>query len=169
MPGQPPVPGTNPNWLGQFLEAILAAAVTVLGADAPPRRFVSAGRPVPDCGQLTVNLTAIRSSGQPFTRPAILPQGSLEYTPVATLDVTLYECVAVATERGAPTVASMNADGLRFADLGQRLWYGLIQKTVDGTLFPLQLKPSILWRDMTPIDPQAGFAGWRLPGEISLT
>lgn len=167
-----PVPGTDTTWLGDWLEAVLARAASVLGADAPPRRYVSPGEPAPDCDQLTVHAMLLRPGGgaaQELTRPEFLPKASLLVVTVAEVQVTLWRCVHAVTETGPPSAAALNEDGVTMARIGQALWYGLTADSVDGTLWPLQTKPVVLWRAMQQIAPQAGIAAWKMSGEVSLT
>ncbi len=174
----PPGPGVDTLWLGTWLTDVLAAAAAVLGSDAPPRRYVSAGEPVPECNQLTVHISQLRpaggGAGVQLTRPTLIPQASLEFVPVAEFQVTLWRCVhaTVGDSNGravVPTSADLNADGVMMARLGQALWYGLVQASIDGTLWPLQNKPAVLWRSLAQVAPQAGIAAWKMTGEVSLT
>ena len=166
------VPGSDSLWLGEFLAAVLTRAAVVLGADAPPRRYVSAGEPVPDCNQLTVHTSALRpgaGAGNELTRPQLLPKASLLVVTVADIQVTLWRCVHGVSDHGAPHAHDLDDDGRTMARLGQALWYGLAAESIDGTLWPLQVKPVVLWRTCAQVAPQAGIAAWKMTGEVSLT
>lgn len=170
------VPGTDALWLGAWLDAVLARAAVVLGADAPARRYVSAGEPVPDCDQLTVHVERLRTGAGAFnelTRPQVLPKASLLVVTVAEVQITLWRCTGAAIQDGdpprLPTAAALHDAGITMARLGQALWYGLTQESIDGTLWPLQVKPVVLWRAATQVAPQAGIAAWKMTGEVSLT
>lgn len=172
-----PVPGTDALWLAAWLEAVLSRAAGVLGADAPQRRYVSAGEPAVDCDQLTVHVSNIRTGagsglGNELTRPELLPKASLLVVTVVEVQVTLWRCIPGRIEGDPPrlpTAEALHEGGVIMARLGQALWYGLVEESVDGTLWPLQLKPVVLWRTCTQVAPQAGIAAWKMTGEVSLT
>lgn len=168
-----PVPGTDPLWLGDWLEAILQRAVIVLGTDAPDRRYVSPGEPVADCEQLTVHASNIRTgagASNELTRPESLPKASLLVVTVAEIQVTVMRCVHTVTVGGQlPDAHDLDDDGRLMARIGQALWYGLVAESVDGSLWPLQVKPVVLWRTCTQVPPQGGIAAWKMTGEVSLT
>lgn len=164
-PAPPPTPGVPP-WFSDFLTAVLTKAVEVLGADAPPRQYVSPGTPAPDCGQLTVHAERFRPSKQPTSSQSV---PSIEVVTVCDVIVTYYRCVASLTaESGIPDATVLNADGVAIANAGVKLWFGLLAATVDGTLFPALVRPLVLWRDNAQISPQSGLAGWRATMEVTL-
>jgi hypothetical protein len=167
-----PVPGTDTAWLGTWLGLVLQRAAFVLGPDAPARRYVSAGEPVPDCDQLTVHVDRLRPGGGAaveLTRTQFLPKASLLVVTVAEMQITLWRCVHAVDENGLPSAAALDSDGITMARLGQALWYGLTAESIDGALWPLQTKPVVLWRAIQQVAPQAGIAAWKMTGEVSLT
>lgn len=159
----------DPQWFSKLLASVLAKATTILGTNAPSRVYVSAGVPVPDCGQLTVHAERFRPS-QSLTRSQSSPAGTQQIASVADVVVTLYRCAQSLTREGdIPTAESLDADGKAMADIGATLWMGLLIATVDRSLFPELVQPEVLWRECVQLSPQAGFAGWKATMEVSLT
>lgn len=167
----PPAPPfqADAQWFSKLLAAVLAKAVVILGANAPARSYVSAGVPVPDCGQLTVHAERFRPS-QPLTRSQGIPAGTKQIASVADVVVTLYRCAqSLDQEGGIPTASSLDADGRTMGDIGATLWMGLLVATIDRSLFPELVQPEVLWRGQEQLTPQAGLAGWKATLEVSLT
>lgn len=167
----PPAPPfqTDPLWFSKLLGSVLSKAQAILGVNTPSRAYVSAGTPVPDCGQLTVHAERFRPSS-PLTRTQSDPRGTKQIAYVADVVVTYYRCVSsLSQEGGIPDQATLDADGRVMADIGAALWLGLILATVDQSLFPELVKPEVLWRDSVQLTPQAGLAGWKATMEVSLT
>lgn len=165
----PPVP-TSEAWLGEWLTDILDKCAQILGPTAPSRRYVSAGTPAADCNQLTVHADAIYPGGNFPTRPDLIPQASLNFMPIVRLIIILWRCVPTRESEGrAPGADELNAHGLANAHEGQALWYGLVRSTIDGTLWPTQNRPIVLWRECKQLPSQGNLAGWQVTGEISLT
>jgi hypothetical protein len=170
MPTPPAPPfAADPQWFSKLLDAVLAKAVAILGANAPTRAYVAAGTPVPDCGQLTVHAERFRPS-QPLTRSQAEPQGVKQIASVADVVVTYYRCASSLSPEGQiPDEATLDADGKAMADIGATLWLGLIGATIDRSLFPALVQPEVLWRDCAQLSPQANLAGWKATLEVSLT
>lgn len=159
---------SDPQWFSKFLATVLAKSVSILGADAPTRTYVSPGTPVPDCGQLTVHFERVRASQRP-TQGQQNPMGTHAVVTVADVVITLQRCVQSLTPAGdIPTAETLDEAGRDLGDLAQLLWFGLLAATLDGTLFPTQERPPVLWRDMTQVAPQAGMAGLRATMEVTL-
>lgn len=159
---------SDPHWFSAFLDKVLSVSLALLGPAAPSRAYVSAGPPAPDCGQLTVHWDKLRPTARP-TRSQQDPGGTKEIVSVADVVVTLQKCVTALTpEGGIPDAATLTAEGKAIADSVQALWFGLLAATLDGTLFPTQQRPPVLWRDLSQLTPQSGLAGCRATMEVTL-
>lgn len=170
MPPVTPAPPilSDPLWFSKFLGTVLSVAATSLGAAAPSRRYVAAGLPAPDCNQLVVHWDRIRPTQRP-TQSQSSPVGTHEIVSVADVMITLHKCVtALTADNQIPDATTLDAEGRAFADSAQAMWFGLLAATIDGTLFPTQQRPPVLWRDMIQLAPQAGLATARATMEVTL-
>lgn len=166
--GSPP-PFVDEHAMSAFLDGILTKAKEILGSDVPPRSFVAAGVPVMDCGQLTVHAEKFRPSQQ-LTRSQQAPTGTKEIVTVCDVVVTLFRCVTSLTQEAEiPDAVTLDTEGKAQADVGFKLWFGLLAATLDGSLFPAQFRPTVLWRDGVQINPASGLSGWKMTAEVTLS
>lgn len=157
----------------QFLSGLLTAvkdkALALLGTEAPPRSFVSAGEPAFDCDQLSVHLARLGPSLHLNSQQSD-PRGSKQVATVATIVLTVLKCVSTQSNEGKlPGSVALDSEGRALTDIAQALWFGLLAASQDGTLFPAQVRPAVLFRGIDQFTPQAGLAGLKATWEVSLT
>lgn len=133
---------------------------TLLGA--PARRYLSPGKPVPDCDQLTVHVARVAEDATPPTGLGAGTRQKQDFrVNLVTLVVTLYRCVPkIGSDLKAPkTEAQEAADAQLNAD-GWALWNTVWNKLRAGTLRP---RCSQVYMDsLTALENSGGYGGWAL-------
>lgn len=165
--------GTGPGDLDLVALDFLTVAATVLDTiptydgletlkGAPERRYLSPGKPFPDCDQLTVYVPRV---GEDTTRPTGLGAGTRHKQEfranIVTFVVTLYRCVPkIGSDLKAPrTDAQEAADAQLNAD-AWALWNGLWNRLRSGELRP---RCSLVYMDSLAALPNSGgYGGWEL-------
>lgn len=132
--------------------AVLAKAVTALGAYAPDRRYVHVGQVAWDCpDQLTVSpgtLTHVQSN----------QCSALRTYPLV---VTFLKCVPTANDKGKPpSDTELDASALEIMTAGQKLWRGLVDHVIAGTLVSGIGCDAVTLGALQPLGPSGGAAGW---------
>jgi hypothetical protein len=162
--------GIEVDQLAQVLLAHTIVHFGAAGVELPEHRVVTAGAPAWDCEQLTVTLVGVGWGQAPDSATESARPGS----PVsvyavrhALYAVSLVRCVPVPDEQGAaPTMAELNAAGLRFMRDAGLLSQALVEV---GSGLRNQLGPagSVQAGMIEPIGPEGGFVG--MDGQFIVT
>lgn len=124
-----------------------------------------------DCDLLAVTFDAVRPSGGVlmFTNP----DPSCQIVPVADLSVVLLRCVEALTSAAEiPDADAMDAETEALNADGFALVRYLLDQWRAKTLFPtarITAYRDVQFGDLTPVPPQGGLAGWRLPVSVQLS
>ena len=152
---------------------VATAALDLLPAQAPDRRYVGHGLPALDCEQLVVSTYAVPEASTAPQAAALDRSFRFKYGSVINplLVVSVVRCYPVVTLNSKqvpifPDPAAIEAaSALIYAD-GWQLWNGIISAKREGAFDGLC--KGMAREPMLPIQPSGGYAGWTMPLDFEL-
>lgn len=165
--------GTGPGDLDlvalDFLNAAAAALDTIptyTGLEtlkaAPERRFLSPGKPIPDCDQLTVHVARVTEDATRPTGIAVGTRHKQEFrVNLVAFVVTLYRCVPkIGSDLKAPRVDAQEAADAQLNADAWALWNHIWNGLRSGELLP---RCRLVYMDaLDALENAGGYGGWRL-------
>jgi hypothetical protein len=161
----PPAVSTlqTPTEYADQLLTLCAAAVADAVGGAIDRAYLSPGRPVIDCEQITVSLISLGDA--PFATTSSVGGGKRHITGALNLLGFLItvarDCVPIVEDETLPDPDEINAAAVEVQEDVWSIWTRIRQEQRDGELFG-GLCDHLFYDGARALETEGGFAGWEI-------